>query len=46
LAGELEPAEGGVTRVVIRRVVPADLPGLQERLAAAGWAEVLVRAQQ
>jgi len=45
-AGELEPAEGGVTRVVIRRVVPADLPGLQERLAAAGWAEVLVRAQQ
>ena len=45
-AGELEPAEGGVTRVVIRRVVPADLPGLQERLAAAGWAEGLVRAQQ
>jgi rare lipoprotein A len=44
-AGELEQAAGGVTRVVIRRVPSSELAGLQERLAAAGWAEVLVRAE-
>ena len=45
-AGELESAEGGVTRVVIRGVSATELASLQERLAAAGWAEALVRAQQ
>lgn len=44
-AGELEPAGGGATRVVIRRVPSSELGGLQERLAAAGWRDVLVRAE-
>jgi rare lipoprotein A len=39
---ELETV-GGVTRVVLRRVSSAELPALQARLAAAGWAEPLVR---
>ena len=44
-AGELEAAAGGITRVVIRGVPSSELAGLQQRLAAAGWAEVLVRAE-
>jgi rare lipoprotein A len=44
-AGELEPAAGGVTRVVIRGVPSSELARLQQRLAAAGWAEALVRAE-
>ena len=43
--GELEPAAGAVNRVVIRRVPADELEGLQQRLAAAGWAETLVRAE-
>jgi rare lipoprotein A len=43
---ELEAAGGGITRVVLRRVSPAELPSLQARLVAAGWAEALVRVEQ
>ncbi len=42
---ELEPAAGGVTRVVLRRVPAAELPDLQARLAAAGWAGALARVE-
>jgi len=41
-AAELEPAEGGVTRVVLRRVASAELAPLRRRLAAAGWRQALV----
>jgi rare lipoprotein A len=44
-AAELEPAEGGVTRVVIRQVRSAELASLRERLAAAGWKQALVRRE-
>ena len=44
-AAELEPAGGGVTRVVLRRVPSADLAGLRQRLAAAGWADALARLE-
>ncbi len=40
----LEPA-GGVIRVVLPGVSPAELGGLRARLAAAGWAEALVRVE-
>jgi rare lipoprotein A len=44
-SAELQPAEGGVTRVVLRRVPAAELKGLQARLSAAGWEEALVRVE-
>ncbi len=44
-AAELEPAEGGVTRVVLRGVRAAELASLRERLAAAGWPQALVRRE-
>ncbi len=43
---ELEPGGGGVTRVVLRRVPSDELPALRARLAAAGWAEALVRVDR
>jgi rare lipoprotein A len=45
LAAELEAAGGGITRVVLRSVPFAELSGLRQRLAAAGWAEALVRLE-
>jgi rare lipoprotein A len=42
---ELQPAEGGGTQVVLRRVPAAELKSLQTRLAAAGWEEALVRVE-
>jgi rare lipoprotein A len=42
---ELEPARDGITRVVLRRVPSTELPALQARLAAGGWAEALARAE-
>lgn len=36
---------GGFNRVLIRRLRPAELPGLQERLAASGFAGGLVRTE-
>jgi rare lipoprotein A len=44
-AAELEPAEGGVTRVVFRRLNPFELASLRKRLAAAGWTQALVRRE-
>jgi rare lipoprotein A len=44
-AAELEPAGGGIIRVVLRRVPSAELKGLQRRLADAGWAGALVRVE-
>jgi rare lipoprotein A len=42
---ELQAAEGGATRVVLRRVPSSELPALRARLSAAGWAEALVRVE-
>jgi len=44
-AAELEPAGGGITRVVLRRVPSAELSGLERRLADAGWVDALVRVE-
>jgi len=44
-SAELEEPGGGLLRVVIRRVPATDIEPLQERLAAAGWANALVRAE-
>jgi rare lipoprotein A len=43
-AAELEEAGSDLLRVVVRPVLAAELAGLQERLAVAGWSQVLVRA--
>jgi rare lipoprotein A len=43
--GELEAAGGGILRVVIRGIPASELSRLQERLAAAGWGEILIRVE-
>jgi rare lipoprotein A len=42
---ELERAEGGITRVVFRRVRSAELVSLRQRLEAAGWTDALVHLE-
>ena len=44
-AAEMERAEAGITRVVLRGVRAAELASVRRRLAAAGWPDALVRLE-